>query len=151
MAREVRTILIDDLDGTESDDVETIPLGLDGVNYEIDLTAKNATRLRDELKIFVASGRRVHATRRGKMTTLTRGAGYTPRDAREKNNATREWWTAYGSTLNLPPVTLRGRIPIVVVQAYDEHNGQAPAAPETEAPPRKRAHRKVAPTATFIE
>ena len=46
MAQKVNIVLVDDLDGTEA--TETVTFGLDGVSYEIDLSAANATRLRDD-------------------------------------------------------------------------------------------------------
>ena len=52
--REVR--LIDDLDGEAAD--ETIEFGIDGKNYEIDLSKDNASKLRDALAAYVASARR---------------------------------------------------------------------------------------------
>ena len=40
MAQKVFVSLVDDIDGSEAD--ETVEFGLDGVNYEIDLSAENA-------------------------------------------------------------------------------------------------------------
>jgi hypothetical protein len=53
MTTVTRTYLVDDLDGSQ-DDVENVLLALDGTNYEIDLSASNAARLRDKLARFVA-------------------------------------------------------------------------------------------------
>jgi hypothetical protein len=50
--------LVDDLDGTQSDDISTVTFGLDGVTYEIDLTEANAASLRKSLEEFVAHARR---------------------------------------------------------------------------------------------
>ena len=47
MARKVQTLLIDDLDGGEAE--ATVRFGLDGAEYEIDLSAKNAKALRGAL------------------------------------------------------------------------------------------------------
>ena len=47
MAKETITRLIDDLDGGEAH--ETVTFGLDGWSYEIDLSTKNATKLRNAL------------------------------------------------------------------------------------------------------
>ena len=44
MAKQVITLLTDDLDGGEAD--RTVEFGLDGVNYTIDLSEKNAGKLR---------------------------------------------------------------------------------------------------------
>jgi hypothetical protein len=51
VAREVTETLIDDLDGGKA--AETITLGLDGAQYEIDLSNKNATAFRKSLARFV--------------------------------------------------------------------------------------------------
>ncbi|EUA32588.1 protein lsr2 [Mycobacterium xenopi 3993] len=44
--------LIDDFDGEAPAD-ETVEFGLDGVTYEIDLSSKNAAKLRNDLKQWV--------------------------------------------------------------------------------------------------
>ena len=49
MAKKVTVTLVDDFDGAGAAD-ETVEFGLDGVSYEIDLSAKNAAKLRNELK-----------------------------------------------------------------------------------------------------
>ena len=56
MAKETITRLIDDLDGGEA--AETVTFGLDGHSYEIDLSTKNATKLRNALAAFVENGSR---------------------------------------------------------------------------------------------
>ena len=53
MAQRVHIVLEDDLDGSAAD--ETVTFGLDGANYEIDLSAKNAAKLRDALAPYVGS------------------------------------------------------------------------------------------------
>ena len=50
MAQKVRIILEDDLDGGPAD--ETVRFGLDGGQYEIDLSNANAARLRDAIRPF---------------------------------------------------------------------------------------------------
>jgi hypothetical protein len=66
MAKKTITILTDDLDGEE------LPAGsrstrfaLDGVEYEIDLSAANARALADALAPYVSAGRRVGGGARG--------------------------------------------------------------------------------------
>ena len=44
MAQKVNVLLVDDIDGSEAD--ETLPFGLDGTNYEIDLNSEHAQQLR---------------------------------------------------------------------------------------------------------
>jgi hypothetical protein len=56
VAQKLVTRLTDDLDGKEA--TETVEFGLDGVTYLIDLSERNAARLRKALEPFVAAGRR---------------------------------------------------------------------------------------------
>ena len=56
MAQKVQTLLIDDLDGGEAQ--TTVRFGLDGTEYEIDLSAKNADALRKALARYVDAARR---------------------------------------------------------------------------------------------
>ena len=53
MAQKVNIILVDDLDGGSAD--ENVKFGLDGTNYEIDLSAANAAELRSSLERFIAA------------------------------------------------------------------------------------------------
>jgi hypothetical protein len=81
MAKKVTVTLVDDFDGAGSAD-ETVEFGLDGVTYEIDLSTKNAAKLRGDLKQWVAAGRRVGGRRRGRSGTgRGRGASRAPRSA----------------------------------------------------------------------
>lgn len=55
MARETMVIITDDLDGSKS--AETLSYGLDGISYEIDLSAANAKRFRKMFHEFVDASR----------------------------------------------------------------------------------------------
>jgi len=122
MARSTQIILIDDLDGGTGN--ETVNFGLDGVNYEIDLSKANAARLRKALAEFTDKGRRVSArssssargtrsrsarTSRTSRTSPTRGSA-SGRDI----PAIREWAKKKGLL-----ASERGRIPAAVLEAYD--------------------------------
>lgn len=61
MAKTVTVKLTDDLDGGDAD--ETIQFALDGKSYEVDLSAANASKLRDVLKPYIENGRVGNATR----------------------------------------------------------------------------------------
>ncbi|MCU1618668.1 MAG: lsr, partial [Modestobacter sp.] len=54
MARKVQVILSDDLDDSISAD-ETVTFALDGTTYEIDLSDKNATEMRDAFGKYVSA------------------------------------------------------------------------------------------------
>jgi hypothetical protein len=108
MAKKVTVTLVDDFDGSGAAD-ETVEFGLDGVTYEIDLSAKNAAKLRSDLKQWVAAGRRVGGRRRGRSGS-GRGRGAIDR---EQSAAIREWARRNGHN-----VSTRGRIPADVIDAF---------------------------------
>jgi hypothetical protein len=107
MAKRTQVILVDDLNGELIPDGSggTVFFGLDGVEYAIDLTDKNAEKLRSALSAYVSAGSRV-----GRKTG-TRGprgqAGPSPREIRD-------WARSNGHK-----VPDRGRIPDKVRQAFD--------------------------------
>src|SRR6266704_2285180 len=57
MAEKIQTLFIDDLDGGEAEG--TVRFGLDGTEYEIDLSAEHAQALRDALAPYVGAARKV--------------------------------------------------------------------------------------------
>ena len=61
MAKTVIVKLTDDIDGGDAD--ETIQFALDGKTYEIDLSAANASKLRDVLKPYIENGRAGNGSR----------------------------------------------------------------------------------------
>ncbi len=101
MATKILTTLQDDIDG--SDAAETVRFALDGVEWEIDLSERNANRLRNSLSDFMAHGRKVGG-RRGRKPA---SSGQTD------SKAIREWAAANGIEVNA-----RGRIPAEVVERY---------------------------------
>jgi hypothetical protein len=109
MAKKVTVTLVDDFDGEGAAD-ETVEFGLDGVSYEIDLSAKNAAKLRNDLKQWVESGRRVGGRRRGRSVGTGRGRAAIDR---EQSAAIRDWARRNGHN-----VSTRGRIPADVIDAF---------------------------------
>lgn len=107
MAQRTVTILTDDLDGTESKDVETIRFGFDGATYEIDLTKKNRDALEKALTPYLNASRKA-----GKANTGS--AGRSKASSRDYDpKAVRAWATA--KKMDVPA---RGRIPAGVVDAF---------------------------------
>lgn len=98
MAQKVSIVLVDDIDGAEAE--ETVSFSLDGRDYEIDLSAKNAAKLRDALAPYVG-----HA-RRGGGRKRSRSGGPSPSDIRS-------WARENG--FNVPD---RGRVSSQVREAY---------------------------------
>ena len=71
MAQKVKIILVDDLDGGSAD--ETVRFGLDGVSYEIDLSADNAAELRSAVERFVGHARKTSSGRATRTPMRQRG------------------------------------------------------------------------------
>ena len=116
MAKEIYTKLIDDLDGGEAH--ETVKFGLDGYSYEIDLSTKNANKLRNALSQYVEYGSRVS----GRAGSASRGAGRARGGAvaeREQNKAIRTWALRKGHD-----VAPRGRIRADIVEQYHREAGR---------------------------
>ena len=112
MAQKVQVVLVDDLDGGVAE--ETVSFALDGVSYEIDLSAENAAKFRDELAGWVGHARRVGGRgRSGGGGRRSSGGGGGSRGSGD-SAAVREWARANGYT-----VSERGRIPAEVKAAYD--------------------------------
>ena len=115
MAQKVLVELVDDLNGSTA--VETVRFGLDGKDYEIDLSDENANNLRDNLAAFIAAGRMANGhTKPRKPKTATDKANTVAKPTRtdpEQTWAIREWAARHGHQ-----VAARGRIPAEVVAAY---------------------------------
>jgi hypothetical protein len=112
MAKQVITLLTDDLDGGEAD--RTVEFGLDGVAYTIDLSEKNAGKLRKALDPYLSVATRVGRSGGPDVRSGRRGAVSTGRASRDQNQAIREWATKNGYE-----VSERGRIPSSIVEAYN--------------------------------
>lgn len=111
MARKVTVTLTDDLDDTITAD-ETVTFALDGAEYEIDLSKKNAAKLRKALEPYTTAGRRSS----GRKRTGSIGGGARSRAAidREQSRAIRDWAKSAGVH-----VSDRGRISQDVIDAYN--------------------------------
>ena len=112
MAQKVQVLLVDDLDGGEA--VETLTFALDGIPYEIDLSKDHAQALRDAMAPYLGSARKAN----GRAATASRGrrgAGAQRSGGGATNTAEiRQWAKDNGHA-----VSERGRIPGVVIEAYD--------------------------------
>ena len=109
MAQKVNIILVDDLDGGSAD--ENVKFGLDGVNYEIDLSAGNAAELRSSLERFINAARKASG---GRNTQRAKA----PTGGRSHDSAQiRQWARDNGYTVNS-----RGRIQAEIQEAYQKAN-----------------------------
>lgn len=115
MAQKVKIILEDDLTGGPAE--ETIQFGLDGKNYEMDLSIENAARLREAVRPFAEKARRVQADKRAKTRRAT---------ASQRNGETaqiRAWAQENGYS-----VSARGRVHQHIKDAY--YAAQKASSPE---------------------
>lgn len=138
MAQKVQVILLDDLDGGDAD--ESLSFGLDGVDYEIDLSTTNATALREAFGEWVANARRVGG--RSKVQNINTRRPRTQPDT--DVTAIRNWARENGYQ-----VSDRGRVSADITEAYKNRNKivipEATVAsvedePQQEKPrPRRRA------------
>src|SRR3954471_23316186 len=92
VAKQIIHKLVDDLDGGDAE--ETVKFALDGIQYEIDLSTKNASKLREALSPYVSAG-----TRTGRGGVLPGGRAASRARAggdRDQNRAIREWAQSKG-------------------------------------------------------
>ncbi len=109
-----RTIveLTDDFDGKKAD--ETVSFSLDGVSYEIDLSAKNAAELRKALAAYIEVGRRVGRGSRNGRSGRPAAAAPRSRKGSDYDPAAVRAWAAS----NKVNVSARGRISSSVLEQY---------------------------------
>lgn len=112
MAQKVTVQLVSDISGNviPEGEGETVSFALDGKAYEIDLSKKEADKLRSQMEAYVSAGRRA-----GKP----RGAGTPARSTsdKERMNDIRTWGQANGYT-----IASRGRISADVLAAFEKAN-----------------------------
>ena len=110
MAQKVQTLYIDDIDGSEA--AGTVRFGLDGTDYEIDLSAGHANELHTALRTYIHHARKVGgASRRA------------PRGRRAVSaidtTAVRSWAREQGIDIKD-----RGRVPADIVAKYEAATGR---------------------------
>lgn len=106
MAQKTQVFFIDDIDGSDAEG--TVLFGLDGAQYEIDLSANHAKELRTALAPYVEVGRRV--------TGPARQAGQSRRKVSGNSVNTSEvraWARERGIAIKE-----RGRVPAEVIAQY---------------------------------
>lgn len=115
MVQKVQIHLVDDLTGGEAD--ETVRFGIDGTDYEIDLSADNAVKLREALDTYTATGRKVHGRGGGRARKATANSSHADgaqTGNREETQKIRRWAQENGHS-----TSSRGRISSEVRDAYN--------------------------------
>jgi hypothetical protein len=116
MAKRTIHMLVDDIDGGDAD--ETVRFAVDGVQYEIDLSKKNAAKMRNVLARYIEAGAKVGRAGVAVRVAAPRGRGPARVD-RDQNRAIREW--AVGKGMD---VSDRGRIKQEIVDRYHAEAGR---------------------------
>ncbi|MGB3302404.1 histone-like nucleoid-structuring protein Lsr2 [Gordonia sp. (in: high G+C Gram-positive bacteria)] len=111
MAKKTVIQIVDDLDGAELDEFETVQWSLDGKNLEFDTSPEHAEEFRNLVATYVAVSR--PSSRGGATRRSAPAGGRSGIDTR----AVRKWATENGYT-----VSDRGRIPADIVAAYNAAN-----------------------------
>jgi hypothetical protein len=104
MAQKIQTLFIDDIDGGEA--AGTVRFGLDGTDYEIDLSTVHADELRSVLRRYTA-----HARKAGGQAG--RGSRGRRAAAAIDTHKVREWGKSQGIEIKE-----RGRVPAGIVDKY---------------------------------
>jgi hypothetical protein len=134
MATKIRTLLIDDLDGSPAE--RTVRFALDGQDYETELSVPHLLELTESLGKYIGAARIVangHARGRGKRGRKTPGRAVTPPspgrapetvlaapDMHVDRDAIRQWAQANRPDLD---VKARGRVSAAAVSAYNAARG----------------------------
>lgn len=116
MAQRTEIRLTDDLTGNDIPPGrgETVTFGLDGHDFEIDLTTKNAMGLRKTLEAYVDAGRKISPN--GHRGGRRKPSPKTTRTTVDSDPRTiKEWARANGYEVND-----RGRIPGAIQDAFRE-------------------------------
>lgn len=104
MAKRVKVLLVDDVDGSEA--VETVSFALDGVTYEIDLNDAHAAELRSAAQSWAE-----HARRTGGRKSAGRSSS--PSTGAQERSDIRAWARDQGFD-----VGEKGRIASSIREAY---------------------------------
>lgn len=111
MAQKVEVTLIDDLDGSKAD--QTVTFGLNGTQYVIDLSDKNAKQLRESLAKYIDAARKKKGVRLAGRGAVRQVASTGP-----NTSDVREWAKAQGIE-----VSERGRVSKdLIVKFQEAHN-----------------------------
>ncbi|MCZ4590493.1 MULTISPECIES: Lsr2 family protein [Rhodococcus] len=119
MARQIVVEHVDDIDGTPIAEGkgETIAFSVNGIDYQIDLSAKNAKEFHKKLDHYIDHATKVGGRKNRSAGTLTTGDEVNRRPVRrdrEHVGAVREWAREQGYDIGV-----RGRIPTEIADAYN--------------------------------
>ncbi|MFB7719935.1 MULTISPECIES: Lsr2 family protein [unclassified Nocardia] len=112
MARKVIVEMVDDFDG-DSIAEETVLFAVEGVDFEIDLSAANAAKLREVFEQWTPYARKLGRGRA--KSTAAAAPKARPAIDREQSRAIRDWARQNGFE-----VSTRGRVSTEILDAYNK-------------------------------
>ncbi|MEG9250314.1 Lsr2 family protein [Arthrobacter sp. Soc17.1.1.1] len=113
MAQRVQVELVDDLTGEVAQ--ETVRFGVDGTEYEIDLTTENAEKLRATLGEYAEKARKATGRRGQGKSPASAGSGSgSGKSKREETQRIRQWAQDNGHS-----TSSRGRVSQSIIDAYN--------------------------------
>lgn len=115
LAKKSVVMVVDDISGDTLPEKQgqTVRFGLDGQDYEIDLSAEHAAELRDAVRKYIHAGRRVSQPQRREARGRSTAPAAQESPPGRNTGAIREWARAHGYQ-----VSDRGRLPVTVLEAY---------------------------------
>lgn len=120
MAKKVFTQLVDDIDGSAIDDEsgESIEFSVNGVDYLIDLKAKNASEFHRKIDYYIEHSTRVGGRKRRHSPTSTASSAAPSNSGATRDpaqtRAVRQWAADNGYE-----ISDRGRIPAAIEEAFN--------------------------------
>jgi hypothetical protein len=121
MAEKFKRWLVDDMEageGAELDADQTVEFGLDGKMYEIDLSTKNATRLRTDIQKYIQYARPLVVKRKQASKPAAHGTSDASGMDPVQLKAAREWLRNNGH----PDLSNKGRIPRELLDKYNNES-----------------------------
>lgn len=113
MAKRVTEHLVDDIDGSEAQG--TLRFSVEGAQYEIDLSEKNAEEFHEALAPYISAARRTGGRQsRGSSRSAVRNGSGSSVDPKE----VREWAKSQGLDVNP-----RGRVSKTLIEQYQAAQG----------------------------
>lgn len=105
MAKKTIIKIVDDLDGVELDEYETVRWSLGGTSYEFDTSPEHAEQFRDHMASYVAASRTVSREGQSRRPSTVRG---------NPAGTVRQWARDNGYA-----ISGHGRIPTHIVESFD--------------------------------
>ncbi|WP_372672768.1 histone-like nucleoid-structuring protein Lsr2 [Amycolatopsis kentuckyensis] len=141
MAKRISIDISDDTDGSHAD--QTVPFGLDGVTYEIDLSNANAGSLRAAMEPYVSAARRTGGRR------IKVAVGQPTQSTKEEPEESTDYAAAHDirawARQNGYEVADQGRISKSIVEAFHSSRQESKTKPIQEpriaTKPKRRTRR----------